>query len=67
MNNLKKLRKCPGCGELPSLGLDTAHQLYYTCVRCCVSAEGADTVDAAAGLWNRMIRRREKHGNDAGD
>ena len=62
----ERLDRCPGCGEFPTLDLDGAWQLYYTCVKCAVSADGGDTVDEARKKWNKLMRRR-KNGSDAGD
>ena len=57
---MKELKRCPKCGELPSLGLDNAFMLYYTCIPCAISAEGGDTVADAAKAWNKLVKQEEK-------
>ena len=59
---MRELKRCPKCGEMPSLGLDDAFLLYYTCVPCAISAEGGDTVDEARRLWNKLIRKKKADG-----
>ena len=57
---MREIKRCPKCGDLPSLDLDNAWQLYYTCIPCAISADGGDTVDDARRAWNKKVKQEEK-------
>lgn len=62
VRKMRELRPCPGCGDLPGLEMNMEMKMFYRCPKCGICADGADLVDDARVLWNKMVRRREKDG-----